>query len=290
MFSEIIIRPPVEADSVLIAVTEGCSWNKCVFCGTYRNTQAFRIRTLEEVLGDIEKAKWYYGDATHVFLAGGNALCAPTDMLVTILNQLYTTFPSLRHISMYAKNHDPLQKSPDELKSLREAGLNTIYMGLESGSARVLRKMRKGATPQTMIRAGKKARAAGIRLSLYVILGLGGQELSEDHAQGTAQVLNAIEPEFIRFRTLNIMRNAPLTEWIRTGEFQLLAPIDILREQRAIIAALDVHSEIRNDHYSNYDYFEGTLPDDKQAMLKLLDLRIKDPKTRSLQPKTLLHM
>ncbi|MFQ6124597.1 MAG: radical SAM protein [Candidatus Heimdallarchaeota archaeon] len=290
MFSEIIIRPPVEADSVLIGVTEGCSWNKCMFCGTYRHTQDFRIREVKEVLADIEKAKQYYGDATNVFLAGGNATCAPMDMLVTILNQLYATFPSLRHVSCYSKNHDLLKKNREELKILRDTGLSTVYMGLESGSARILREMRKGATPNAMIRASKKAMAAGLCLSLYVILGLGGQDLSEEHALGTARVLNAINPDFIRFRTLNIMPNAPLMERIQSGKFKLLAPIDLLREQRAIIANLDVHSEIRNDHISNYEYFEGKLPEDKNAILKLLDMQINDPATHFLQPKRLTHM
>ncbi|MFX0199499.1 MAG: radical SAM protein [Candidatus Hodarchaeota archaeon] len=290
MFSEIIIRPPVEADSVLIAVTEGCSWNKCVFCGIYKGVQDFRIREVEEVLADIAKAKLFYGDATHVFLAGGNATCAPTAMLVTILTQLFHTFPSVRHVSAYGKHYDALNKSLDELKELRRVGLSTIYMGLESGSARVLREMRKGATPNAMIRASKKAMAAGFCLSLYVILGLGGQDLSEEHALETARVLNAIDPDVIRFRTLNIMLNAPLVERIQNGEFKLLAPIDLLREQRMIIANIEVHSEIRNDHISNYEYFEGKLPEDKNAMLKLLDMRINDPMTRSLQPKRLLHM
>jgi len=279
MFSEIIIRPPVEADSVLIAVTEGCPWNKCHFCGIYKRIQDFRIRRVEEVLADIRKAKSYYGDATNVFLAGGNATCATTDMLLTILKQLYKTFPGLRHVSAYAKNHDLLKKSLEELKALREAGLKTIYMGLESGSARILREMRKGAAPNAMIRASKKAMATGLCLSLYVILGLGGQDFSEEHALETARVLNTIDPDVIRFRTLNIMPNAPLVERIKNGEFKLLAPIDLLREQRMIIANLEVHSEIRNDHISNYEYFEGKLPEDKTAMLKLLDMRINDPAT-----------
>ncbi len=290
MFSEIIIRPPVEADSVLIAVTEGCSWNKCEFCGIYKNKQDFRIRPVEDILSNIQQAKIFYGDATHVFLAGGNAACAPMDTLVPILTQLYTIFPSLRHVSLYGKNHDILKKSLDELKTLRKAGLSTIYMGLESGSAKVLREMRKGATPNTMIRAGKKVKEAGIYLSLYVILGLGGQTLSEDHALETARVLNSIDPNIIRFRTFNIMRNAPIIERIQQGDFKLLAPVDILREQRAIIANLEVHSEIRNDHVSNYAYFEGTLPEDKRAMLKLLDMRINDPIIHSLQSKNLQHM
>ena len=290
MFSEIIIRPPVEADSVLIAVTEGCSWNKCVFCGIFKGIQAFRIRPTEEVLADIAKAKRFYGDATNVFLAGGNTTCAPTEMLVTILTHLYATFPRLTHVSAYAKHYDLLKKSREELNTLREAGLKTIYMGLESGSARILREMRKGATPNTMIQASKKAMAAGLCLSLYVILGLGGQDISEEHALETARVLNAINPDVIRFRTLNIMPTAPLVERIKNGEFKLLAPIDLLREQRMIIANLEVHSEIRNDHISNYEYFEGKLPEDKTAMLKLLDMRINDPATRFLKSKRLIHM
>ena len=209
-------------------------------------------------------------------------------MLVAILKRHRATFPGLRHVS--ANEVDQLKKSLEELKALRDVGLKTIYMGLESGSARILREMRKGAAPNAMIRASKKTMAAGLCLSLYVILGLEGQDFSEEHTLEIARVLNVIDPDFIRFRTFNIMPNAPLVECIQNGEFKLLVPIDLLREQRMIIAYLEVHSEILNDHISNYEYFEGKLPEDKNAMQKLLDMRINDPMTRSLQLKRLFHM
>ena len=287
----VIIRPPVEAHSVLIGVTEGCTWNNCRFCSVYKGVQNYRVRSKEEIFTDIELWAQNYGWNGKIFLAGGNALSAPTDLLIEVIDRIRQRFP-VKHISCYAKNHDLLKKTLEELKQLREAGLETLYMGLESGSDIVLKFMKKGTTARMMIKASKKAIEAGFRLSLYVILGLGGKEHSEIHANETAIVLNNINPTVLRFRTLNLFPGAPLYEEWKSGKFQRLTPYETLLEQYNILKRIEsnVTSEVFNDHISNYENFEGKLPEDLPGMLKLLEQRLKDPQTKKLRPKWLNHM
>jgi len=262
--SVIVIRPPVEAYSVLIAVTGGCSWNKCKFCGTYKgmvgNTQDYAIRPLEDVLKDIDAyaERNYHGYP--VFLAGGNPTSAPTDYLVTIIKYVRERLKDVPRISSYCKALDVLRKSDDELKQLARAGLDIVYMGLESGSSKILRIMKKGTNAEAFIKAGKKLLNAGIQLSMYILLGLGSYELSEEHVKGTARVLTEINPTIFRFRTLNILPNTPLwNEW-KSGKFELLKPVDCIKEERDIIANLgdNVTSQVFNDHVSNYCSIESS--------------------------------
>ncbi len=287
----VIIRPPVEAHSVLIGVTEGCTWNNCRFCSVYKGVQDYRVRSKEEIFNDIELWAQNYGWNGRVFLAGGNALSAPTDLLIEVIDRIKQRFP-VEHISCYAKNHDLLKKTPAELKKLREAGLVTLYVGLESGSNLVLKLMNKGTTARMMIKAAKKAIEAGFRLSLYVILGLGGKEHTEIHAKETADVLNEINPPIFRFRTLNLFPCAPLYDELKSGKFQRLTPFETILELYNILKRIESHvtSEVFNDHISNYENFEGKLPEDLPGMLKLLEQRLKDPQTKKLRPKWLNHM
>jgi radical SAM superfamily enzyme YgiQ (UPF0313 family) len=287
----VIIRPPVEAHSVLIGVTEGCSWNRCTFCSVYKGVQDYRIRSREEIFNDIELWAKNYGWIDKVFLAGGNALSAPTELLMEVIDRIKQKFP-VKHISCYAKNHDLLKKSPEELKQLREVGLETLYMGLESGSKVVLQLMKKGTSPKMMIQAAKKAINAGFRLSVYVILGLGGKDYTKIHANETAAVLNKMNPTVLRFRTLNLFPGAPLYDEWKAGTFQRLAPFETLQEQYNILKLIESHVtiELFNDHISNYENFEGKLPEDLPGMLKLLEERLKDPMTKKLRPKWLSTM
>jgi len=223
--SQIIIRPPVEAHSVLIAVTGGCSWNRCRFCGTYKGIygtiQDYAIRPLEDVLKEID----YYAEKNYhrypVFLAGGNPTSAPTEYLVKIIEYIRLRLKNVPRVSSYAKALDILRKTDEELKQLAEAGLDIVYMGLESGSSKILRIMKKGTNAESMIKAGKKVLNSGIKLSLYVMLGLGGKKYSEDHVKGTARVLTEINPTIFRFRTLNILPNTPLWKEWKNGEFEI---------------------------------------------------------------------
>ncbi len=288
----IIIRPPVEAHSILIGVTEGCTWNKCRFCSVYKGIQDYRIRSKDDIFNDIELWAQNYGWIEKIFLAGGNALSAPTNLLLEVIDRLKHRFTKISHISCYVKNQDLLKKTPEELKRLREAGLETLYMGLESGSKLVLKLMKKGTTPRMMIKAAKKAMNAGFRLSVYVILGLGGKDYTEIHANETAAILNIMNPTVLRFRTLNLFPGAPLYDDWKAGKFQTLTPFEILQEQYNIMKRIDSHvtSEVFNDHISNYENFEGKLPEDLPGMLKLLEDRLKDPITKKLRAKNINSM
>jgi len=289
-YSGIVIRPPCEAYSVLIGLTEGCNWNKCAFCGVYKGIQRYRVRTFKEIQYDIHQALLFHGKhASRVFLAGGSAFSAPTDHLLQVLAEVRNCFPSAI-ITSYAKNLDILEKTEEQLSSLRKAGLSTLYMGLESGSDKILEMFRKGSDSSGMIEASKKAMNVGFELSLYVILGLGGKKLTNLHARETARVINEISPNFVRFRTLNILRNSSLYHWIQQGKFSLLTPLELLKEQYAIISNLDCATYVFNDHVSNYAMFEGPIPEQTEAMLKLLKAAIEDPSIACLSHKKLVSM
>jgi radical SAM superfamily enzyme YgiQ (UPF0313 family) len=294
---QIVIRPPVEAYSVLIPVTGGCSWNKCRFCGTYKGiygvTQDFAIRNKDDVKKDIDKfaERNYHGFP--VFLAGGNPTSAPTEYLVEIIKYVRVKLRDVQRISCYAKALDILRKSEEELKKLAEAGLDIVYMGLESGSSKILRIMKKGTNAESIIKAGKKILNAGIKLSLYIILGLGSHKYSEEHTKETARVLTEINPTIFRFRTLNILPGTPLWEEWKAGEFELLSPVENLKEERDIIANLgdNVTSQVFNDHVSNYCDLESTnIKQDKDMFLKVLDSLINDPRIQNLPRRNLIRM
>lgn len=287
----IVIRPPIEgsSNSILIPVTGGCSWNRCAFCGTYKGmygiVQNYAIRPLEEVLHDIDYYAEHNYDGFPVFLAGGNPTSAPTDYLVHIIKYIKSKIKNVPRISCYAKALDILRKSDAELKRLADAGLSIVYMGLESGSSVILKKMKKGTNAESIIEAGKRVLKAGIKLSLYIILGLGGKKLSKEHVEGTARVLTEINPTIFRFRTLNIVPYSDLFEEFNNGEFELLSPVENLMEERDIIAKLggNVTSEVYNDHFVNYCDFESkNIKKDRDLFLKALDALIDNPRIQNL--------
>ncbi|MBD3215384.1 MAG: radical SAM protein [Candidatus Lokiarchaeota archaeon] len=294
---KIVIRPPVEAYSVLIPVTGGCSWNKCRFCGTYNGVygviQEYAVRDLEEVKKDID----YYAERNYhgypVFLAGGNPTSTPTDYLVEIIKYVREKLHNIPRLSCYAKALDILRKSDEELKQLADAGLDIVYMGLESGSSKILRIMKKGTNAESIIEAGKRVMRAGIELSLYIILGLGGKKYSKEHVEGTARVLTEINPTIFRFRTLNILPNTPLWDDWKSGEFELLSPVENLREEKQIIEKLgdNVDSEVYNDHVSNYcDIETDNIKQDRGAFLLTLKEMINDPKIKNMSRVNLTRM
>lgn len=295
--SQIVIRPPVEAYSILIAVTGGCSWNRCKFCGTYKGVygslQDYAIRPLEDVLKDVDRYAENNYQGFPVFLAGGNPTSAPTEYLVKIIKYIRVKLENVPRVSCYAKSLDILRKTDDELKQLADAGLDIVYMGLESGSSEILRMMKKGTNAESMIKAGKKILKAGLKLSLYVILGLGSYKYSEEHVKETARVLTEINPTITRFRTLNILPNTPLwNEW-KNGEFELLSPVDNLKEERNIIANLgeNVTTQVYNDHVSNYCSIESlNIKNDREMFIKTLDSFINDPRIQKLPRKNLIYM
>lgn len=289
----IIIRPPIEAYSILIPVTGGCSWNLCRFCGVYKGVQDYSIRPLEAVLRDIDAYAHQYRDAPTVYLAGGNPTSAPTEYLTTIIQRVKDRFPRVERISCYAKVLDIVRKSDAELEALAKAGLTIVYMGMESGSDEVLHYMKKGTNAAALITSSKRLLAVGIQVSLYIILGLGGKQYTQIHATETAKVLNAINPTYFRFRTLNIMENSPLQADIDAGTFQLLTPFEVLTEMRTIIAGLSpaLTSKMRNDHVSNYvSFVSDNIGQDREALLQRLDALLADPDVARWQHKQLKSM
>ena len=255
--------------------------------------QEYAIRPLEEVLNDIDRhaIQGYHGYP--VFLAGGNPTSAPTDYLVKIIKHVRKKIKNVPRISCYAKALDILRKKDDELKELSDAGLDIVYMGLESGSSNILRMMRKGTNARSMIIAGKRVLKAGIKLSLYVLLGLGGRKYSDEHVNETAKVLTEINPTIFRFRTLNILPNTPLWEEWKRGEFELLTPWECIKEERDIIAKLgdNVTSQVYNDHVSNYVNLESqNIKKDRELFIAALDTLLNDPRIKNLPRKNLTRM
>ncbi|NLX99820.1 MAG: radical SAM protein [Rhodopirellula sp.] len=271
-YSGTIIRPPSEADSYLLQVTLGCSHNRCTFCGTYPD-KLFRIRPIHEVLEDVALARQRFPQTRRVFLCDGNALVLCTDRLVRTLDALATAFPLLRRVGAYANARDILAKSDAELAQLRANKLEILYLGLESGSDEVLRRIDKGATAAEMIEAVRKASQAGMRVSVIALLGIGGVELSREHAEQTARAVNAMDPHYLSMLTLMLVPGTALHGQWRAGTFQLPEPEALLVELREVLVHLDGLSRcvFRTNHASNYVPLSGTLSRDKPRLLEVLD-------------------
>jgi len=264
-------RPPSEAYSLLLRVTRGCPWNKCLFCSMYKEIP-FERRPLEEIKEDIEHAAQLYGgSARTAFIGDSNSLVAKTELLGKVLRYLYASFPHLERVTSYARAKTIAKKDLDDLKELRKAGLVRLHVGLETGDAETLAFIQKGATPEEQIEAGLKAKEAGFELSLYILLGIGGMQRWKKHADGTVRVLNKIDSHFIRVRNLVLQPGSPLYEMKQRGEFAVSPPELILEEERRIIAGLEVTSEFLSDHISNYLPLNGQMPGDKAALLQALE-------------------
>jgi radical SAM superfamily enzyme YgiQ (UPF0313 family) len=264
-------RPPSEANSLLLRVTRGCPWNRCTFCSMYKTTK-FEIRSLEEVQADIELAKELYSDRVRtVFIGDSNSLTIKTDMLVQVLRSLYSSFPYLERVTSYARAKTLAKKPIEDLEKLHQAGLTRLHVGLETGDRELLKEIQKGATPEEMIEAGRKAKKAGFEYSLYVLLGIGGEEKWESHATGTAAVINQIDPHFIRVRTFTPQPHSQLYEAIEEGRFQLASPETILKETKLLLERLQVTSQFLSDHISNLLPLHGKLPGEKGDMIRMID-------------------
>jgi radical SAM superfamily enzyme YgiQ (UPF0313 family) len=217
---------------------------------------------------------------TTLFLPAGNTIAMPTGELVEVCEYARRVLPCLRRITVYGSSQYIDRKTGEELIRLREAGLSRIHVGLESGDAEVLKRVKKGATPEEHIRAGRKILDAGIELSLYVVLGLGGAELTRPHALNTAEVLNRIErPHFVRLRTLVPKINTLLLHQIRRGRFRMLGAHGVLEEGRLLLEGLEIETELCSDHYTNYIDLRGKLPDDKARFLAQIDLALTRPES-----------
>ena len=268
-----VYRPPSEAGSLIIQLTIGCARNTCTFCNMYKDKK-FRIRPVEEILEDIDMARDYYGPGLkRVFLMDGDAVIMKTDDLIRILRKLYDTFPALEKVTTYAGPRSTLAKSPEELKAIRDAGLNRAYLGVESGSDAVLKAVNKGVTAAQMLEAGQKLVAAGFDLWAIVIMGLTGQDGDwEEHILSTAKMINAIKPRHLSAMTFAPAKGTPLGEDVLAGRFKVCTPDQILEECHLLVENLDVDPlHFTSNHASNYLPLKGGLPEDRQKFLDLLD-------------------
>ncbi|MGM0651343.1 MAG: radical SAM protein [Bacillota bacterium] len=305
------IRPPSEAGSLLLRLTRNCPWNRCLFCPVYKKEQ-FSRRDIEEIKNDIfaiveaaeevkavseangfngdinrqvvaklqsqrpellQVAFWLYRGGENVFLQDGDSLLLPVEQLSEILGLLTEKFPSIKRITTYARSKTLLKHNIEDLRILKNAGLNRIHVGLESGNDQVLKFMKKGVTGEEQIKAGQRVKKAGLSLSEYVILGLGGEQRWREHALDTAESLNYINPDFIRVRTLAVPHVSPLYQKILQGEFKLLSDDDIVREEKLFIENLQgIDSEFYSDHILNLlEDVRGKLPGDKSKMLGVIN-------------------
>jgi len=268
-------RPPSEASSFLLRITRGCPWNRCTFCSMYKGTK-FEIRGLEEILGDIELGRDLYGDRVRtIFIGDSNSLVAKTEMLVEILGALFSSFPHIERVTSYARAKTLLKKPIEDLERIYQAGLTRLHVGLETGDRDLLKAIEKGATPEEMIEAGRKAKKAGFEYSLYVLLGIGGEEKWERHAKGTAEVLNQVDPHFIRVRTFIAQPGSQLYEAVTEGSFHPASPETILKETKLLLEELHVTSQFLSDHISNLLPLHGKLPEEKERMIQMIDDALK---------------
>ena len=268
-----LFRPPSEARSLIFQVTLGCSWNRCAFCTSYR-TKEYLVRPYEEVERDVVEMSGCYPGARKIFLADGDPMAAPTGYLLKVLDLMNRRFPSLERISTYAGPTNLMAKTPEELRMLRERKLDLLYLGIETGNDELLRRVRKGATGEQIIEGSRKALQAGLRMSAFIILGLGGVEGSYRHAKDSARVVNGIDPQFLA--TLTLMTGPSRREYeekVMGGGFKLIDRKQSLQELRWFVEDLELaRCRFGTEHASNYLPITGmTLPGDKDRILRLID-------------------
>ncbi len=317
------IRPPSESNSLLLRLTRNCPWNRCLFCPVYKGKE-FSRRSLEEIKSDIEAAAdaaekikelshtlgyggeinrrtaamvqsehpelfqvafWLFHGGENVFLQDADSLLLPVSQVTEILSCIKERFPTVKRITTYARSRTLLRRSVEDFKQLKEAGLNRIHVGLESGNDEVLELMQKGVSGAQHIEAGKRVKASGISLSEYVILGLGGVKLWRAHALDTARVLNEINPDFIRVRTLAVPASSPLYNKIQQGGFEPLTDDDVVREEALMIENLEgIESHFYSDHILNLlEEVNGKLPRDKPDMQEVINRYLSMPETQREQ-------
>ncbi len=279
-----VCRPPSEADSLILQATIGCSWNRCTFCAMYRD-KAFRVRKLEDLAAEIAWVDRNFGPPQKVFLADGDALVAKAAFLEQLLQHLRAVWPELRRVSCYASPQALQLRSVEEMARLRALGLGLYYLGIESGHDRVLERLDKGVDAAEMLRVAQKAHAAGVKLSVMILLGAGGRLLSREHALASAQIVNALQPRFVSTLVMTPVAGTPLAEQDARGAVDHLDPLELAAELRAFLGALDCRGTIfRSNHASNWLALAGTLPKDQPALLAALDAALARPEAAPFRP------
>jgi radical SAM superfamily enzyme YgiQ (UPF0313 family) len=267
-----LYRPPSEADAYILQATIGCSWNHCVYCDMYREKD-FRVRDLSAVLEDIALASRRFGPKVEkVFVADGDALVMPVAHWEAILGACRAAFPSLRRVSCYAMARNVLEKSDDELARLRAAGLSLLYVGPESGDDETLRRIAKGQDRAAHVEAARRAKQAGMALSVIFLLGAGGVARSEEHARASASLATDMDPAFLAALTLTVVPETPLATLVRRGRFELPAVPSLLGELRTFVElAAPTDALFRTNHASNHLPLGGRLPRDRSRNHGVLD-------------------
>lgn len=276
MYEGDVYRPPSEANSLILQLTIGCAHNTCTFCTMYKQKK-FRVRQLSEVLNDLYWVKDHYPYFfDRVFLADGDALIVKTPDIITILDKIYELFPHVRRVTTYGAAADVLRKSTEELSLLRSHGLEMVYIGAESGSDKVLTDVNKGVTAAETVDACQKLKAAGIKVSMTLITGLGGRADTREHAIESAKLVTATKPEYLGLLTLTLGGNAPLKQDYISGKFETLSPMEGLEEQKLFLEHVDSEGTVlRSNHVSNHVALSGTLNQDRARMIDQLEQVIR---------------
>lgn len=274
-----VFRPPSEANSLIIQVTIGCSHNTCTFCPMYADKK-FRFRSFDEVFRDLKEARLEGTQAKRIFFADGDALCLSTDKLLQLLDAAKAIFPECERIGIYGRADNILRKTEEELRLLKSAGLGVIYLGAESGSATVLKRVHKSETPEDMIEAVHRAEEAGIPVSVTFISGLGGRELTEEHARETGKMISAMGASYIGLMTLMLAPSTPMFDDAQSGIFEPLSSPEVLKELELILenAFCEKECVVRSNHASNRLVLKGCLPQDKEHLLAQVRSAMRDEK------------
>ncbi len=270
------IRPPPEANSILLQVTLGCSHNKCTFCGTFKDKR-FKIKGDDIILSDILFATKYMKGQDQVFLMDGDALIIPQKRLIWILERIQEHLPWVKRVGAYANTKSISMKSPQELTKLREKGLGMLYLGVETGDNEIRKKINKGSSARHCLEMGKKVKNAGMKLTVTLLLGIAGKEKSIGHARATGELISAIDPDFASALTVILIPGTPLWEEHERGDFQMPDERELLIEMKEMIAHTNLsHGLFSSSHASNYLPIRGVmLPEGKQEILDIIDAALR---------------
>lgn len=286
-YEEPLFRPPAEARSLIFQVTIGCAWNRCAFCEMY-SEKTFRVKKEEDLLREIDATSKVFPDTRRIFLADGNAMVLSANKLLQILSAIKANFPKVNRVSAYALPSDIISKTPEDFERLRVAGLKQIYVGVESGDDVVLFKNHKSETAQSTMDGLLKAKAAGIKLSVMILSGLGGKERSVQHAQNSARLVNAIQPEHLSVLVLSFPFGIGHYQKRLQSEFEALTVKEQLEEVELFIRETSLEGTVfRSNHASNYLEVSGVLGRDKQRMLSEIRTAIENPEKAGLRPEWL---
>lgn len=286
-YDQPLYRPPSEAYSLILQISIGCSWNKCSFCEMY-TSKKFKIRPQQEIFNEIEAVSRYSPEIKKIFLADANAMVLSFDKMLTLLEKLNSHFPKLNRISAYARAKDLENKSLEELIILKEKGLKLLYVGIESGDQEVLNNINKGEDVAQSTLCLQKAQKAGIKLSVMIINGLAGKQLSKQHALNSAIEINKIQPEFLSTLVLSFPYGEENFTKRYKGEFTALNTIELIAEMKIFIENLNLESTIfRSDHASNYLVLKGIMGRDKDNLLYDINKVLDSPENAKLRPEYL---